>query len=56
MARGATRALEMRLINLPCFRMQIHIDLRVPSRRQITIFSKSKRDSTLDRYATHGEL
>jgi len=56
MARGAIRAIEMSLIDFPCFRMQIHIDLRVPPRRQITIFSKSKRDSTLDRYATHGEL
>ncbi|KAF8603783.1 hypothetical protein BDV93DRAFT_544423, partial [Ceratobasidium sp. AG-I] len=34
-------------------RMQIHIDLSKPSHRQITIFSKSKRDSTLDRAGTH---
>ncbi|KAG8788433.1 hypothetical protein FRC15_004408 [Serendipita sp. 397] len=34
-------------------RMQIHVDLSLPLPRQIVIFSKSKRDSTSDRYATH---
>ena len=33
--------------------MQIHVDLSKPTHRQITIFSKSKRDSTLDRAGTH---
>ncbi|KAG8827284.1 hypothetical protein FRC19_004490 [Serendipita sp. 401] len=34
-------------------RMQIHVDLSLPLPRQIVILSKSKRDSTSDRYATH---
>ncbi|KAG8908637.1 hypothetical protein FRB99_004925 [Tulasnella sp. 403] len=34
-------------------RMQIHIDLRRPVGDQLRIFSKSKRDSTQDRAATH---
>ncbi|KAG8836098.1 hypothetical protein FRC17_010031 [Serendipita sp. 399] len=34
-------------------RMQIHVDLSLPFSQQITIFSKSKRDSTADRSATH---
>lgn len=33
--------------------MQIHIDLDRPLGQQITIFSKSKRDSTKDRLSTH---
>ncbi|KAF8527280.1 hypothetical protein JB92DRAFT_2553330, partial [Gautieria morchelliformis] len=34
-------------------RMQIHVDLSQPPSQQITIFSKSKRNSTLDRMGTH---
>ncbi|KDQ19564.1 hypothetical protein BOTBODRAFT_28144 [Botryobasidium botryosum FD-172 SS1] len=34
-------------------RMQIHIDLSKPEKHQVQVFSKSKRDSTLDRIATH---
>lgn len=34
-------------------RMQIHINLGRPLGQQITIFSKSKRDSTRDRLSTH---
>ncbi|KAF8513409.1 hypothetical protein BU17DRAFT_31851, partial [Hysterangium stoloniferum] len=34
-------------------RMQIHIDLSRPLNEQITIFSKSKRNSTQDRMGTH---
>jgi len=34
--------------------MQIHVDLTLPFERQITVFSKSRRDSTLDRFGTHG--
>ncbi|PVF99886.1 hypothetical protein CPB86DRAFT_730576 [Serendipita vermifera] len=34
-------------------RMQIHIDLSLPYQQQITIFSKSRRNSTLERYKTH---
>jgi hypothetical protein len=34
------------------FRMQIHVDLSMDCENQIKIFSKSKRDSTMDRYAT----
>ena len=37
--------------NTTCIRMQIHIDL--DSTKKLRIFSKSKRDSTLDRAATH---
>jgi hypothetical protein len=33
-------------------RMQIHVDLSMDSENQIRIFSKSKRDSTMDRDAT----
>lgn len=33
--------------------MQIHIDLSLPYDKQIKIFSKSRKDSTLDRIATH---
>jgi len=33
-------------------RMQIHIDLGRDPSDQIKVFSKSKRDSTMDRYAT----
>ena len=33
------------------FRMQIHVDLSMDSESQIKIFSKSRRDSTFDRYA-----
>ena len=34
------------------FRMQIHVDLSMNFENQIRIFSKSKRDSTMDRDAT----
>ncbi|EJU01771.1 DNA ligase/mRNA capping enzyme [Dacryopinax primogenitus] len=34
-------------------RMQIHVDFSQPASSQIRIFSKSKRDSTQDRIATH---
>ncbi|KAG9125141.1 hypothetical protein FRC07_008805 [Ceratobasidium sp. 392] len=34
-------------------RMQIHVNLTQPIQKQITIFSKSKRDSTWDRVGTH---
>lgn len=34
-------------------RMQIHVDLGRDPEDQIKIFSKSKRDSTMDRIATH---
>ena len=32
--------------------MQVHVDLSMGFEDQIKIFSKSKRDSTMDRYAT----
>ncbi|GJE91101.1 DNA ligase 4-like protein [Phanerochaete sordida] len=34
-------------------RAQIHVEVDDTGRSKITIFSKSKRDSTMDRYATH---
>ncbi|KAG9037569.1 hypothetical protein FRB95_005151 [Tulasnella sp. JGI-2019a] len=34
-------------------RMQIHVDLSLPTAPAIQIFSKSKRDSTMDRIACH---
>ncbi|KAG8745643.1 hypothetical protein FRC10_007340 [Ceratobasidium sp. 414] len=34
-------------------RMQIHVDFSKPTQAQVTIFSKSKRDSTWDRAGTH---
>ncbi|KZT61412.1 hypothetical protein CALCODRAFT_9671 [Calocera cornea HHB12733] len=37
-------------------RMQIHFDLSRPAGSEIQIFSKSKRDSTADRVATHSIL
>lgn len=35
-------------------RAQIHVQVSVDGSSRITIFSKSKRDSTLDRHAVHG--
>ncbi|KIM90611.1 hypothetical protein PILCRDRAFT_1874 [Piloderma croceum F 1598] len=35
-------------------RAQIHVEVREDGSSHITIFSKSKRDSTLDRYGIHG--
>jgi DNA ligase 4 len=34
-------------------RMQIHLNLKLPEREQIKIFSKSGRDSTWDRRDLH---
>jgi DNA ligase 4 len=34
-------------------RAQIHVEVRFDNSSDITIFSKSKRDSTQDRYAVH---
>ncbi len=35
-------------------RAQIHVQVAEDGSSRITIFSKSKRDSTLDRHAVHG--
>lgn len=35
------------------YRLQVHVDLSRPAKSQIQIFSKSKRDSTMDRVACH---
>jgi DNA ligase-4 len=37
-------------------RAQIHVEVREDGGSHITIFSKSKRDSTLDRYGIHGSV